>query len=419
MKEPFLDLTIDDTILKLRNWIQIIPRHYGLLVLGTILAMECSYLALRFLTPWPQYQAKTTVLVTANNLNRDFIPLQVRRELVTTYADWVKRRPVLQGVVDSLDLPYSADELDERMEVRVVGDTGVMEITATSNDAQQSADIANELIKQLEKQFEDTTSTLYDLPYPQKDEIVQLQARINAAMAELNSLSDTLANYQHQSPDFNEISKLETYINKSGVELLNLSEALLNYQTASPASSEIEELENRIYEAENEISTLTTQLLATEYTPSADLLNRRIKVLQDNLNWWKGELDNLYSRSESNSEAEMRQLARRITVLQTNIELWQKELNRLNGLADSRSEAEIDRLIKRTNVLQSNIWIWQREADDLWANTPAFPLIVIEKAEAPVRAVTPLGNILVAGATGLILTVGVIFLFNKLLREVS
>jgi hypothetical protein len=117
---------------------------------------------------------------------------------------------------------------------------------------------------------------------------------------------------------------------------------------------------------------LTDLLLETDSTTEADLLTRRINVLHSNLDMWREELDTLYTKAESDSEAEISQLVRHI------------------------------------NALQSNLETWQREYSDL----RAIRLVVVDEAQP--RVVDPLVNILVAGMTGLSLTVGAILVLTPL-----
>jgi capsular polysaccharide biosynthesis protein len=299
--------------------------------------MAGSTLAFLFLTTlWPRYEATATVIIGSNNLNSDWAAVQVSNELAPTYVRWATQRPVLQGVIDALSLPLSVEELQEGIDVRIVGDTQLMEISATSSDAQQAAAIANEIVRQLEIQVTATSTGEDDLPLEEK--LVQMEARISAAEAELITLNYLLANYRPTPPGESDIARLET----------------------------------RISDTEAKLVALTDLLLETDSTTEADLLTRRINVLHSNLDMWREELDTLYTKAESDSEAEISQLVRHI------------------------------------NALQSNLETWQREYSDL----RAIRLVVVDEAQP--RVVDPLVNILVAGMTGLSLTVGAILVLTPL-----
>lgn len=321
----------------LRDLVGVFTRRLWLLIVGALLPMAGSTLVFLFLTTlWPRYEATATVIIGSNNLNSDWAAVQVSNELAPTYVRWATQRPVLQGVIDALSLPLSVEELQEGIDVRIVGDTQLMEISATSSDAQQAAAIANEIVRQLEIQVTATSTGEDDLPLEEK--LVQMEARISAAEAELITLNYLLANYRPTLPGESDIARLET----------------------------------RISDTEAKLVALTDLLLETDSTTEADLLTRRINVLHSNLDMWREELDTLYTKAESDSEAEISQLVRRI------------------------------------NALQSNLGTWQREYSDL----RAIRLVVVEEAQP--RVVDPLVNILVAGMTGLSLTVGAILVLTPL-----
>jgi Mrp family chromosome partitioning ATPase len=70
--------------------------------------------------------------------------------------------PVSQAVVDALGLPISAGELENLVSTKSIGRTRLVEIAVIYNDAQQAADIANEIAQQvgLLPHFSHTASVL-------------------------------------------------------------------------------------------------------------------------------------------------------------------------------------------------------------------------------------------------------------------
>jgi capsular polysaccharide biosynthesis protein len=274
----------------LSDYLRVLTRHLWLLIAGTVLAMVGSYLAFRYLTPWPRYQATAVVIIGNNNPTSDWVSVEVSREMAPMYARWATRRSVLEGVIETLSLPLSVGELQKAIDARVIGDTQMMEISATSCDPEQAAAIANEVVRQLETQIM-AASKEDDLSPPSKDEIARLQARIRAAEA----------------------------------ELIGLSNALADHRPASSWTDDIARLESRIGDTEAKLVALTDRMLETDSTTEADLLTRRIDVLRSNLEMWQGELDRLYVKTVSDSEAEIGQLVRRISVLQSNLGIWQRK----------------------------------------------------------------------------------------------
>jgi capsular exopolysaccharide synthesis family protein len=174
---------------ELRDLTLLVWRRWWLLVAGTALAIAVYFIALRYVTPPPQYQAASTVVVGGDS-EIDVSALQLGRDLVPTYVEWARRRPVLQSVIDALKLDESYKELQERIDVRAIRDTQLMEITVTSSDPQQAAAIANEVALQL---------TFHPLPFGGGADATQrsfqldleaLRRKIESTEAEIVDLSD-------------------------------------------------------------------------------------------------------------------------------------------------------------------------------------------------------------------------------------
>lgn len=223
--------------MQLRDIIRALTQRIWLLIAGTGLAVLGSYLALRYLTPWPRYEASATAIITNSNLNSDWASLQANRELVTTYVEWATRRPVLEGVIDALHLAWSPEDLQGRIDARPVGNTQMIEITVTYHEPHGAATMANEVVRQLETQIAAALADDDALPFPSREEVLQLQERVDSAEAEL--------------------------------------------------------------------STLTDQLLETTSTQEADLLTRRINVLQSNLDMWRRQYADVRAEFENRPEIQL------------------------------------------------------------------------------------------------------------------
>ncbi len=65
--------------MEIRDLLRVVARRWWLLVAGTVLAVALSYVALRFLAPWPRYQAASTVLIGGNS-ELDWSALQLGRD---------------------------------------------------------------------------------------------------------------------------------------------------------------------------------------------------------------------------------------------------------------------------------------------------------------------------------------------------
>ena len=109
--------------MELRKHITLLMRWWWLATLLVLAAAVASYLVSWMLPPI--YQATTVVMVgqsiqAADLSNQDIVTSE---SLARTYADIAQRQPVLQGVIDVLDLDGTWRDLQERVQVRPVRDT--------------------------------------------------------------------------------------------------------------------------------------------------------------------------------------------------------------------------------------------------------------------------------------------------------
>ncbi len=80
--------------MELQDLLNVITRRFWVVVIGTVLAVAGSYLALRLFAPPPLYQATAAVLIGSDE-SLDLTSLEMGRELAPTYVEWARRRPVL------------------------------------------------------------------------------------------------------------------------------------------------------------------------------------------------------------------------------------------------------------------------------------------------------------------------------------
>lgn len=148
------------------------------LVLGMVVAFGGTYLG-KFFQSAPQYKATASVyVVPASSDPIDFVKIlpgipndeslladvvdAVKKmenppsdeSLIADYKELLLSRPLLQDVVDELSLDVDYTALEKMIEVSDTEDTHVVKIEVTSSEAQMSADIANDLVKQAAVYYE-------------------------------------------------------------------------------------------------------------------------------------------------------------------------------------------------------------------------------------------------------------------------
>ncbi len=102
----------------------------------------------------PMYSSSTTLLLagsessggeTTNSITTTDITLNSK--LVSTYSVLVRSKDVLSQVISNLGMDISWESLRNNVKVSSVEDTEVIEISVTTNNAENSANIANEIAK--------------------------------------------------------------------------------------------------------------------------------------------------------------------------------------------------------------------------------------------------------------------------------
>jgi len=94
----------------------------------------------------PVYSASTMVrIVQIQDRSIDYFDLNYSVRLMNTYVRVLRSRPFLEEVIQRLDLNTWPGNLARRIEVQVLADTELLEITAESNDPRQAMAIANTL----------------------------------------------------------------------------------------------------------------------------------------------------------------------------------------------------------------------------------------------------------------------------------
>lgn len=93
----------------------------------------------------PKYQASSTICVISRKDSAiNISDLQIGTALTDDYIQVFHMWEVQEKVISNLDLPYTYNQLDGMLSVTNASNTRMLEITVTSESAQEAADIANE-----------------------------------------------------------------------------------------------------------------------------------------------------------------------------------------------------------------------------------------------------------------------------------
>jgi capsular exopolysaccharide synthesis family protein len=138
-----------DNFVELRQVMAILQRRWWILPIGAIVAALIGYSISLLQTP--VYAATTTIYVgrSIQSSNLERIDLQLGAQLALTYADQVRRKPILQGAMDALQLEGTWQGLRNRVQVSPVENTQLLEIRVNAGSPEEAQMTADEIARQL------------------------------------------------------------------------------------------------------------------------------------------------------------------------------------------------------------------------------------------------------------------------------
>lgn len=126
------------------------------LLLGAVLFNACAYFMIK-----PTYQSTSKMYVVSASQDSvvNLQDLNLGSSLTKDYEDLILSYPVLDQVIDKLNLDMDSTGLAKMISLENPTDTRVLKITVTSTDKQQACDIANTLAEVSIQYLPDTMST--------------------------------------------------------------------------------------------------------------------------------------------------------------------------------------------------------------------------------------------------------------------
>jgi polysaccharide biosynthesis transport protein len=123
---------------------------WWLLVAAVIIGASFGFLAASRQQSLYASTAQMVISPTAGDTSIDNGTVEGAQSLASTYQQLITTWPVLEPVVKSLDLPYGVDELRSKLTAEVVPSTLILTITASDDDPEQSAQLANAVAQQFQ-----------------------------------------------------------------------------------------------------------------------------------------------------------------------------------------------------------------------------------------------------------------------------
>ena len=101
-----------------------------------------------FIKPVYKTSAEIYVVSASNNSVVNLADLQLGSAVKTDYMELMLSRPVLEKVIESLNVNKTVSQIRSMVSITNKTDTRILQITATSTDPQLATDVANELATQ-------------------------------------------------------------------------------------------------------------------------------------------------------------------------------------------------------------------------------------------------------------------------------
>lgn len=123
--------------------------HVWQILLCLVLGAAVAFGYTRFLVT-PLYKAASSIYIVSasNNSVVNLTDLQIGAQLTSDYRELLYSRPLLEDVIENLDMEVTTRELSQMITITNTSGTRILKITVTSPDPVEAADIANELVKQ-------------------------------------------------------------------------------------------------------------------------------------------------------------------------------------------------------------------------------------------------------------------------------
>lgn len=139
----------DDDVIDLVELFYALWGHAWQIILCLIAGAAIAFAYTYFLVT-PLYKATSSIYIVSasNNSVVNLTDLQIGAQLTADYQELMRSRPLLEDVIENLDLDLSTGALSSMISITNTSDTRILKITVTSPDPQESADIANELVNQ-------------------------------------------------------------------------------------------------------------------------------------------------------------------------------------------------------------------------------------------------------------------------------
>lgn len=145
MQQLYMEEEQNELEIDLRELLFIIRRKLWIVILSAVLFGAAALFGTKFLIA-PQYTSSSSLLVlTKETTLSSLADLQMGSQLTNDYRVLILSRPVLQKVVDNLELEYDYKRLKSKVSISNPSDTRILIISVEDEDPKQACTIVDEL----------------------------------------------------------------------------------------------------------------------------------------------------------------------------------------------------------------------------------------------------------------------------------
>ena len=127
----------------------LLKKHVVFILIAAIIGGGLAYSVTRFLIP-ERYRATATVIINNRATDSQYIypsEIQSSQDLAQLYSIIIKADNVLESVKKDLDLDISNEELKNSIQVGLVGETQVVEISCTSTNPEYALNLVDKFVE--------------------------------------------------------------------------------------------------------------------------------------------------------------------------------------------------------------------------------------------------------------------------------
>ena len=175
-----------------RQKLAIVGRWGWLLVLGCLLSGVTAYILSKRSTP--VYQAATVLLVNEAPTTKatDYSSLLTSERLARTYIELINTIPVMEEVIDTLQLSITPEELQRKIEADLIQDTQLIVVRVDDTNPEQAVRIANTLVEVFSRQNQEMQSARYSSSKASLEaQVAEMDEQIQRTAAELEQLPES------------------------------------------------------------------------------------------------------------------------------------------------------------------------------------------------------------------------------------